>query len=149
MKWLVSLAVLGLGSGLACGYIPQTLLALTHQQARQAGLDRHLLAALVWHESRFCPAARSPRGALGLGQLMPATARMYRVNPLDPAQNLYATARYLRHLYQQLGRWDWALAAYNAGPTAVRRHRGVPPYHETRAFVRKVLHTYAQFAQPR
>lgn len=149
MRWLITLTTLGLGSGLGCGYIPPSLLTLTHQQARQAGIDHHLLAALVWHESRFCPTARSPRGALGLGQLMPATARMYRVDPLQPAQNLYATARYLRQLYLQLGRWDWALAAYNAGPTAVRRYRGIPPFRETRAFVRKVLHTHAQFARSR
>lgn len=146
MKWLRVLAIgLSLGSVAgACGYIPSNLLAWTQQYAQATGIDPHLLTAVVWTESRYCPKAQSPRGAIGLGQLMPATARMYGVNPWNPQQNLYATAHYLRKLYFAVGqRWDLALAAYNAGPTTVRRYRGIPPYPETRTYVQRVLQTYA------
>ncbi len=109
--------------------------------ASRYGVDPALLRGLVRQESGFDPAARSPAGALGLTQLMPGTARELGVtNPLDPAQALDGGARYLR---QQLDRFGGdeskALAAYNAGPGAVQRFGGVPPYAETQNYVQRVL----------
>lgn len=114
---------------------------LIAQAADAAGVDPRLLSALAWTESGFDPSARSPAGAVGLVQLMPRTAQGLGVDdPTDPAQSLSGGARYLR---QQLdafaGRADLALAAYNAGPTAVRRAGGLPPYAETQHYVATVL----------
>jgi hypothetical protein len=98
-----------------------------------------LVRAVVETESSFRPAARSPKGAMGLMQLMPATARQYAVaNPYDPKANLEAGIRHLRML---LDRYEMAvaLAAYNAGEGAVQRYGGIPPYRETREYVARVL----------
>lgn len=118
--------------------------ALAQEVARRHGLDPALVLAVMGVESSFQPDAVSPKGAQGLMQLMPATAKELGVtDPLDPLQNADGGARYLRDL---LARYDGdvekALAAYNAGPGAVARHRGVPPYRETQAYVRKVLERY-------
>lgn len=114
------------------------------QYSRQFNLDPRLVVALVVVESGFQPRARSRVGAMGLGQLMPATARALGVNPDDPAQNLYGTIRYLRG---NLDRFGWgnvhlALAAYNAGRGAVERYEGIPPYDETRWYVYNVTSLY-------
>jgi hypothetical protein len=95
-------------------------------------------------ESGFDPRAVSPKGALGLMQLMPGTARELGVSdPFDPAQSVRGGARYLRRLLDRFGgRLDLALAAYNAGPGAVEEHGGVPPYRETREYVRKVIRIF-------
>lgn len=108
--------------------------------ARKYGLDPALLAGLVRQESNFNPTAGSPAGARGLTQLMPGTAASLGVTDVtDPAQALDGGAKYLK---QQLdafgGDVTKALAAYNAGPGAVQRYGGVPPYAETQAYVRKV-----------
>jgi soluble lytic murein transglycosylase-like protein len=108
--------------------------------AARNGVDPKLLTGLIRAESNFNPKATSPAGAQGLTQLMPATAAGLGVtNPLDPAQAIEGGARYLR---QQLDRFGGdaskALAAYNAGPGAVERFGGVPPYAETQDYVRKV-----------
>lgn len=105
------------------------------QAARRHGVPEDLFLRLVRQESGWNPAARSVKGALGLAQLMPATARTLGVNPLDPGQNLDGGARYLRAQYERFGSWRLALAAYNAGPEAVERHGGIPPYAETRGYV--------------
>jgi soluble lytic murein transglycosylase-like protein len=109
--------------------------------ARAAGINEALIAALVIVESGGNPLARSPAGALGLGQLMPATARRYGVrDPFDPAENLRGAAIYLSDLINMFrGDLVLALAAYNSGAGAVLKHRGVPPYAETRKYVPKVL----------
>ena len=108
--------------------------------AKKHGIDPALLAGLVKQESGFNPNAGSPAGARGLTQLMPGTAAGLGVtNVLDPAQSLDGGAKYLR---QQLdafgGDVTRALAAYNAGPGAVRRYGGIPPYAETQNYVRAV-----------
>jgi hypothetical protein len=107
--------------------------------ARHFGVDPSLVHAVVSAESGYQPTARSRKGALGLMQLMPATALQYGVSdPFEPKANLEAGIRHLRSL---LDRYDvsLALAAYNAGEGAVRRYGGIPPYNETRAYVRRVL----------
>ncbi|WP_449301501.1 lytic transglycosylase domain-containing protein [Paracoccus angustae] len=98
-----------------------------------------LFQALVWQESRFNPRARSSKGAIGYAQLMPGTAAKLGVNPHDPMQNLDGGARYLLLQLQVFRSPLLALAAYNAGPGAVERYRGVPPYRETRDYVIRVL----------
>ena len=108
--------------------------------AQKAGIDPKLVASVAWTESGFNPAARSGAGAVGLMQLMPATARGLGVDPTDPAQNLAGGAGYLAAQLQRFGGdVERALAAYNAGPTAVTKAGGVPPYPETQAYVRRVM----------
>jgi len=120
---------------------------LIEATALAEGIQAELLHAVIAVESAYDPKARSPKGALGLMQLMPGTAAQYGItNPRDPAQNLAAGARHLRYL---LGEFDndmkLALAAYNAGEQAVRKYSNhVPPYPETQAYVRRVLAYYNQ-----
>ena len=140
------LSVLLTSPALACGTIPSSLWQQTEAAATAQGLEPTLLAALVWTESRYCADAVSPAGAVGLGQLMPATARELGVDPTDSTQNLEGAARYLRTQWDTFGDWSLALAAYNAGPGAVKRYGGVPPFAETEAFVDAVLKTYRAFA---
>ena len=107
--------------------------------ARKYGIPEDLFLRLGQQESGFNPNARSHKGAIGLAQLMPQTARELRVNPNDPRQNLEGGARYLKEMYRKFGSWRLALAAYNAGPGAVEKHKGVPPFKETQNYVRKIL----------
>lgn len=103
------------------------------------GVDVRLVHAVIEAESNYQPRARSPKGAKGLMQLMPATARQYAVrDPYDPRANIDAGVRHLKDL---LGRFELglALAAYNAGEGTVRRHGGVPPFTETRRYVARIL----------
>ena len=102
------------------------------------GLPEGLLAAVAQRESGLRADAVSPAGARGLMQLMPGTARELGVDPMDPAQAVDGAARYLRRQLDAFGSLDLALAAYNAGPGDVRRHGGIPPYAETRAYVTAV-----------
>ncbi len=110
--------------------------------AARHGLDGRLLAALVWTESGFRADAVSHAGALGLAQLMPATARGLGVDPRHPIENLEGGARYLRAQLDRFGRVDLALAAYNAGPGRVERAAGVPRIVETQLYVVRVLDRY-------
>ncbi len=113
--------------------------AIIDDLSARHGVDPRLVRAVVQVESAYQPDARSPKGALGLMQLMPATARQYLVdNPFDPHANLDAGIRHLRGL---LDRFDLplALAAYNAGEGAIFRYGGVPPFRETREYVQRVL----------
>lgn len=113
-----------------------------------AGVSPALLEAVIWQESRWRPGAVSPKGALGLGQLMPATARSLGVDPRDPDANLLGAARYLR---AQLDRFDnnleLALAAYNAGPGRVAWAKAIPDIAETRAYVAGITARLAQFTR--
>ncbi|PUB19347.1 lytic transglycosylase domain-containing protein [Yoonia sediminilitoris] len=104
--------------------------------ARANRVPEDLFLRLVQQESGWNPRARSHKGAIGLAQLMPQTARLLRVDPTIAAQNLEGGARYLRQQYEKFGNWRLALAAYNAGPGAVEKYGGVPPYKETQNYVR-------------
>ena len=97
-----------------------------------------LFLRLVQQESNWNAGAVSPKGALGLAQLMPDTAKLLRVDALDPKENLEGGARYLYQQYRRFNSWRLALAAYNAGPEAVEKHRGVPPYKETQDYVKAI-----------
>jgi len=122
------------------------VISLAHQLAERHGVDHRLVESLVEMESRFDSEAISRAGAMGLMQLMPAVAREYGVaDPFDPWDNLDAGIRYLRKLLVRYdGDLERTLAAYNAGPGAVDRYDGIPPYTETRDYVRRVLYRYRQ-----
>jgi len=116
--------------------------------AKRNGLPPELVHSVVAAESAYRANAVSRKGAIGLMQLMPATARNYGADPADPKQNVAAGTQYLRELLLKYdGHVTRALAAYNAGPGAVDRYHGVPPYSETRAYVARVIREY-QKAQP-
>lgn len=103
------------------------------------GVDPMLVRAVIEVESNYRPRARSPKGAMGLMQLMPATAEAYNVgNPYDPKANIAAGVKHLKSLIDKWG-VELALAAYNAGEGAVKKFNGVPPYRETRNYVSKIL----------
>lgn len=117
--------------------------AHVERAAGMGGIDPELLHAVVQTESAYRPRAVSPKGAQGLAQLMPDTARHYGVkDAFQPADNLRAGARLLRDLLDRFGDLELALAAYNAGAGAVIRHGGVPPYSETRNYVPRVAERY-------
>ena len=104
------------------------------------GVNPLLVRALIQVESNYKPKARSHKGAMGLMQLMPSTARAYNVrNPYDPKANIAAGVKHLKGLLDRLGAVDLALAAYNAGEGAVKKFNGVPPYRETRNYVSRIL----------
>jgi soluble lytic murein transglycosylase-like protein len=114
-------------------------LSVAKAMARKHAIPEDLFLRLVQQESGWNPSAVSHAGATGLAQLMPGTARKLGVNIHDPHQNLEGGARYLRMMYNQFGSWRLALAAYNAGPGAVQKHSGIPPFAETRNYVRVIL----------
>lgn len=114
-------------------------LQTAQEAARRHGVPEDLFLRLVQQESGWNPSALSEKGAVGLAQLMPATAQVLGVDPQDGAQNLDGGARYLAQQYRRFGDWRLALAAYNAGPEAVAAHGGVPPYAETEGYVLAIL----------
>lgn len=137
-----------IASGLVPGLKPTGNAGLTpelrnmiYAAADKYSVDRALFTALVEQESAFNPNATSSAGAQGLTQLMPKTAQMLGVtNPFDPVQNLDGGAKYLSQMLKQFGGDQrLALAAYNAGPGAVTRNGGVPPFRETQDYVKKIL----------
>jgi soluble lytic murein transglycosylase-like protein len=120
--------------------VPAQYTTMVERAAAAANISPRLLAALVWQESRWKANAVSPKGAIGLTQLMPGTARDLGVNPRDPMANLMGGARYLRQMLNYFdGDLERALAAYNAGPGRVRSARGIPAIAETRAYVRSIV----------
>ena len=113
--------------------------SLIEKYANEAGLDPNFVKAVVKAESSFNPNATSSCGAQGLMQLMPATAASLGVsNAYDPEQNIKGGVKYLKQMYDQFGSYDLALAAYNAGPGAVQKYGGIPPYSETQNYVKKI-----------
>lgn len=117
---------------------------LVRESAAEAGVDPRLVAAVTKHESNFDPRATSATGAAGLMQLMPETAHDLSVSDrYDPTQNMRGGSRYLRALLDRFhGDVPLAVAAYNAGPGAVEKYGGIPPFAETQAYVRRVMETY-------
>lgn len=109
------------------------------QAARRYGIDPNLLRAVAWTESRGNNNAVSPKGARGIMQLMPATAAQLGVDPNDPIANINGGAAYLAQQIATFNDVPLALAAYNAGPGAVRRYGGIPPYRETRVYVSTIM----------
>lgn len=126
---------------------------LIQHHSTDQGIRADLVRAVIQAESAFDPWARSIKGAMGLMQLMPATAAEFGVlNAFDPAENIRAGVRYLRRLLDRYNNnEELALAAYNAGPTAVDRYgQQIPPYRETRSYVKKIRNTGAtRFPSPR
>jgi len=122
-------------------FVPGTPLEyqpIIQQAAERYGVPADLLSALLKIESGFNPAAVSPAGAQGIAQFMPGTAREYGIDPNDPKQAIPAAAQYLSRYQKEFGDWEKALASYNAGPGAVRRYGGIPPYKETESYVQKI-----------
>lgn len=119
-----------------------------HYSSRYS-LEEGLVHAVIKAESNYNPAAVSRKGALGLMQLMPATARLLNVSdPFDAEENIRGGSRYLRQMLDEFnGNVDYAIAAYNAGPNAVKRHGGIPPYEETRTYVKRVKQYLNSFRQ--
>jgi soluble lytic murein transglycosylase-like protein len=121
------------------------------ENARASGLDPALIEAVVANESGFDPMAHSSAGAEGLMQLMPGTAASLGVNdPYDAAQNIWGGTRYLHALLRRFGgSLERAVAAYNAGPAAVAKYGGVPPYAQTKAYVRNVIASLQRYKAQR
>ena len=110
------------------------------RMAARNQIPERIFLNLITVESNWKDGARSYAGAIGLCQLMPATARYLGVkDPWDPYANMDGGARYLAEQYREFGKWRLALAAYNAGPGAVKKYGGIPPYRETQNYVRKIL----------
>ncbi|MFN3406814.1 MAG: lytic transglycosylase domain-containing protein [Caldimicrobium sp.] len=111
--------------------------------AREFNLDPHLLKAIAKVESNFNPKAVSPKGAMGIMQIIPSTAKLVGLsNPFDPVENIYGGAKYLKWLLDEFKDLKLSLAAYNAGPEAVKQYGGIPPYQETQNYVQNVLYYY-------
>ena len=128
--------------------VRKTPAELASDAAQEFALPEAFIKSVMHAESGFQPGAISPKGAIGLMQLMPTTARELGVDPLDPAQNVSGGARYLRELLARYeGKPDQvllALAAYNAGPAAVEKYHGVPPYPETRNYIARVVERWTR-----
>ncbi len=128
--------------------VPSALTPDLDRAGESAALNGRLIEAVAWTESRFNQNARSPAGAVGIMQLMPGTAAELGVDASDTHENLRGGATYLRRMLNQFdGDITLALAAYNAGPDAVRRYGGVPPFPETQAYVAAVLGYLANTAE--
>jgi soluble lytic murein transglycosylase-like protein len=124
--------------------VPASLRPIIEQAGRRHKVDPRLIAAVARRESRFRARAVSPVGARGLMQLMPRTARWLGVkDSFNPRQSIFAGTKYLSMLLRKYnGNIDLTLAAYNAGPGAVKKYRGIPPFRETRAYVAAIRRDY-------
>jgi soluble lytic murein transglycosylase-like protein len=125
---------------------PRKISSIIHEISRKYQIDSALVKAIVTVESNNDPLAVSSKGAQGLMQLMPATARRLKVlRPFDPRENIIGGIKYIKGLIASYGDLRLALAAYNAGPGAVDKYAGIPPYRETINYVKKVLRYYKKF----
>jgi soluble lytic murein transglycosylase-like protein len=106
------------------------------------GVDPALALSIAQQESKFNKNARSSQGAVGVFQMLPSTAKTLGINPYCLNGNIIGGVKYLKMMQDSFGSVELAIAAYNAGPGAVRRHKGVPPYSQTRAYVRKIMANY-------
>lgn len=129
--------------------VPVDVHALIRAAAQKHGVPAEFVTSIVKAESNFNPDALSPKGAIGLMQLMPETAQQFGADPHIPEQNIDAGTRYLRWLIDKYHRYrdgsSRAIAAYNAGPAMVDRYRGTPPFRETRIYVARVLGFLREF----
>lgn len=125
-------------------YTKAQILGLVEKISNKYGVDEKLVQAVIKQESGYNPKAKSHAGALGLMQLMPATAKSLGVkDPLNPAQNIEGGVKYLKNMLEEFnGNTILALAAYNAGPNAVKKYGTVPPYKETQNYVKSILKNY-------
>ena len=120
--------------------------AITQTAARQINIDESLIRAVIHAESAFKSDALSSQGAMGLMQLMERTAQSLGVhNRQDPSANIFAGSQYLKQQLENFGNTKLALAAYNAGPTAVKRYQGIPPYPETERYIERVMILKARY----
>lgn len=106
--------------------------------ATRFNVPHDLAYRLIRQESGWNPEAKSPAGATGLAQLMPTTAKALNVDASNPIENLVGGLKYLSQQYKRWGDWKLALASYNAGPGAVAKHGGIPPYKETQNYVNRI-----------
>lgn len=132
--------------GVLPGEVPHEWRDRISRASSRHGIESALLAAMLKVESNFNPFAVSPKGARGAMQIMPITGKQLGLqNFFDPDENLDAGAGYLASLLKEFATLELALAAYNAGPEAVRRHGGIPPYEETRTYVVRVLDLFGEY----
>jgi soluble lytic murein transglycosylase-like protein len=125
---------------------PKSIDEIIAEIAKEFTIDANLVKAIITAESNCNPLAKSPKGAQGLMQLMPATAKGLKVaKPFDPRENIIGGVKYIKGLMASYGDLRLALAAYNAGPGAVEKYAGIPPYRETINYVEKVIGYYNKF----
>jgi soluble lytic murein transglycosylase len=125
---------------------PRDIEAIISDISTQYAIDGRLVKAIIKAESNYNPSAVSAKGAQGLMQLMPATARQLKVKrPFDPEQNILGGVKYIKGLIAAYGDLSTALAAYNSGPGVVKRYAGIPPYRETINYVKRVLRLYDEY----
>lgn len=115
------------------------------QTAQRLGVDPHIALSIAKIESNFNASAKSPRGAIGLFQLTPITAKNLGVNPYVVTENIEGGLKYYQMLYKKYGSMELALAAYNAGPGNVAKYNGVPPFGATKCFIKNVIREYDDF----
>lgn len=138
------------GDRFSAASLPSSALAeVISRYASHYNLEEALLRAVIKAESNFNPRAVSRKGAIGVMQLIPETARDMQVSdPFNPEENIRGGSRYLRLMLDEFGgNLDLALAAYNAGPNAVKRHGGIPPYEETRTYIERVKRYLLDYRQ--